>query len=82
MTQRLPVLRAADVAQSADPVKLALIGDPVEHSASPGFTAPFSTNAEIDGSYVATARAFGGAPRRDPALCIRRIHSAATSRIR
>ena len=50
----LPVLRAIDVAAAADAVvKLALIGDPVEHSRSPQLHREFMSEAGIDGSYVA-----------------------------
>jgi shikimate dehydrogenase len=51
-------------------VKLALIGDPVDHSASPGLHRGFLDEAEIDGSYVAVR-----VPRGEGADAIRRLRS-------
>jgi shikimate dehydrogenase len=47
-------------------MKLAVIGDPIEHSASPRLHRGFLEDAEIDGSYVAikVARGDGGAALR------------------
>jgi shikimate dehydrogenase len=51
-------------------MKLALIGDPVEHSASPRLHRGFLEDSEIDGSYVAIRVARGGG-----AAAIRRLVS-------
>ncbi len=51
-------------------MKLALIGDPVEHSASPRLHRAFLDEAEIDGSYVAIR-----VPRGSGAAAIRRLRS-------
>jgi shikimate dehydrogenase len=51
-------------------MKLALIGDPVEHSASPRLHRAFLDEAEIDGSYVAIR-----VPRGGGAAAIRRLRS-------
>ena len=67
VTQILPVLRAADAARAAR-VKLALIGDPVEHSASPRLHRGFLEEADIDGSYVAIRVPRGEARRRSARL--------------
>ena len=71
---RLPVLRALDAAEPAHAMKLALIGDPVEHSAQPA-AAPrrFSTRPA---STAATLR-FGSRaerPSRRSGGCSRRIY--------
>ena len=49
-------------------MKLALIGDPVEHSASPQLHRAFLEEADIDGSYVAIR-----VPRGEGAAAIRRL---------
>jgi shikimate dehydrogenase len=51
-------------------MKLALIGDPVEHSASPRLHRAYLEEAEIDGSYVAIR-----VPRGEGAAAIRRLQS-------
>jgi shikimate dehydrogenase len=51
-------------------MKLALIGDPVEHSASPRLHRAFLDEAEIDGSYVVIRVA-----REGGAIAIRRLQS-------
>jgi shikimate dehydrogenase len=51
-------------------MKLALIGDPVEHSASPRLHRAFLEDADIDGSYVAIKVARG-----EGATAIRRLRS-------
>jgi shikimate dehydrogenase len=51
-------------------VKLAVIGDPIEHSASPGLHRAFLEEAEIDGSYVAVR-----VPKGEGANAIRRLQA-------
>lgn len=51
-------------------MKLAVIGDPVEHSASPRLHRGFMEEAEIDGSYVAIR-----VPRGEGVAAIRRLQS-------
>ena len=51
-------------------MKLALIGDPVEHSGSPGLHRGFLDDADIDGSYIAIR-----VPRGDGAAAIRRLNA-------
>ena len=51
-------------------MKLALIGDPVEHSGSPRLHRGFFNDAEIDGSYVAIR-----VPRGEAAPAIRRLRA-------
>jgi shikimate dehydrogenase len=51
-------------------LKLALVGDPVEHSASPRLHRGFLEEAEIEGSYVAIR-----VPRGEGAAAIRRLRA-------
>jgi shikimate dehydrogenase len=51
-------------------VKLALLGDPVEHSGSPRLHRGFLEEADIDGSYVAIR-----VPRGEGAAAVRRLRS-------
>jgi len=51
-------------------MKLALLGDPVEHSASPWLHRGYLEEAEIDGSYVAIR-----VPRGEGAAAIRRLQT-------
>jgi shikimate dehydrogenase len=53
-------------------MKLALIGDPIEHSGSPRLHRAFLDEAEIDGSYVAIR-----VPRGDGAIAVARLREQA-----